>query len=80
MDDKNCLAQLTVALKLNQGLRQWLYIIAGVLFFRSFFCTSKRKNIKHIPIDFLDIYMSGINVPLVHLFPSLLLFTALVTY
>jgi hypothetical protein len=23
-DDKNCLAQLTVALKLNQGVRQWL--------------------------------------------------------
>jgi hypothetical protein len=44
--DKNCLAQLTVALKLNHGVRQWLYIIAGVLFFRSFFCTSKRKNIK----------------------------------
>ena len=22
-DDKNCLAQLTVALKLNQGVRQW---------------------------------------------------------
>jgi hypothetical protein len=33
-------------LKLNHGVRQWLYIIAGVLFFRSFFCTSKRKNIK----------------------------------
>ena len=31
-DDKNCLAQLTVAQKLNQGVRQWLYIIAGVLF------------------------------------------------
>ena len=43
-DDKNCLAQLTVALKLNHGVRQWLYIIAGVLFFGSFFCTSKRKN------------------------------------
>jgi len=42
--DKNCLAQLTVAQKLNQGVRQWLYIIAGVLFFGSFFCTSKRKN------------------------------------
>jgi hypothetical protein len=45
-DDKNCLAQSTVAQKLNHGVRQWLYIIAGVLFFRSFFCTSKRKNIK----------------------------------
>ena len=45
VDDKNCLAQLTVVLKFNQGVRQWLYIIAGVLFFRSFFCTSKRKNI-----------------------------------
>jgi hypothetical protein len=42
-DDKNCLAQLTVALKPNQGVRQWLYIIAGVLFFVAFFCTSKRK-------------------------------------
>ena len=46
VDDKNCLAQLTVALKFNQGVRQWLYIIAGVLFFVTFFCTSKRKNIK----------------------------------
>jgi hypothetical protein len=45
VDDKNCLAESTVALKLNQGVRQWLYIIAGVLFFGSFFCTSKRKNI-----------------------------------
>ena len=44
VDDKNCLAQLTVVLKLNQGVRQWLYIIAGVLFFGSFFCTSKRKT------------------------------------
>ena len=44
VDDKNCLAQLTVVLKVNQGVRQWLYIIAGVLFFGSFFCTSKRKN------------------------------------
>jgi len=43
VDDKNCLAQLTVAPKLNQGVRQWLYIIAGVLFFVTFFCTSKRK-------------------------------------
>ena len=43
VDDKNCLVQLTVALKLNQGVRQWLYIIAGVLFFVTFFCTSKRK-------------------------------------
>ena len=44
-DDKNCLVQLTVVLEFNQGVRQWLYIIAGVLFFGSFFCTSKRKNI-----------------------------------
>jgi len=51
-DDKNCLAELTVALKPNQGVRQWLYIIAGVLFFGTFFCTSKRKYIKHIPMDF----------------------------
>jgi hypothetical protein len=46
VDDKNCLAELTVALKLNHGARQRLYIVAGVLFFGSFFCTSKRKNIK----------------------------------
>jgi len=45
-DDKNCLVQLTVAQELNQGVRQRLYFVAGVLFFRSFFCTSKRKNIK----------------------------------
>ena len=32
VDDKNCLAQLTVVLKLNQGVRQRLYIIVGVLF------------------------------------------------
>ena len=32
VDDKNCLAQLTVVLKPYQGARQWLYIIAGVLF------------------------------------------------
>ena len=44
-DEQNCLAQLTVALKPNQGARRRLYIAAGVLFFRSFFCTSKRKNI-----------------------------------
>jgi hypothetical protein len=44
VDDKNCLAQLTVAMKFIQGVRQRLYIVAGVLFFRSFFCTSKRKN------------------------------------
>jgi hypothetical protein len=42
-DDKNCLAQLTVARKFNQGVRQWLYIIPGVLFFVTFFSTSKRK-------------------------------------
>jgi hypothetical protein len=34
-----------------KGVRQWLYIIAGVLFFGSFFCTSKRKNIKTFRID-----------------------------
>ena len=45
VDDKNCLAESTVALKLTHGIRQWLYISAGVLFFGSFFCTSKRKNI-----------------------------------
>ncbi len=44
VDDKNCLAQFTVALKLNHGVRQRLYIVAGVFFFGSFFCTSKRKN------------------------------------
>jgi len=49
VDDKNCLAKLTVAPKLNHGVRQWLYIIAGVLFFVTFFCTSKRKNIKLFP-------------------------------
>ena len=50
-DDKNCLAELTVALKLNQGVRQRLYIVAGVLFFGSFFCTSKRKNIILIEVE-----------------------------
>ena len=45
VDDKNCLAELTVVLKSNHGVRQWLYIIAGVLFFVTFFCTSKRKYI-----------------------------------
>ena len=48
VDDKNCLAQLTVALKFNQGVRQRLYIVAGVLFFGTFFCTSKRKYMKLI--------------------------------
>jgi len=48
VDDKNCLAQLTVALKLNHGVRQRLYIVAGALFFYvcyriPFFCASKRK-------------------------------------
>ena len=43
VDDKNCLAQLTVAQKFNQGVRQWLYIIAGTLFFVIFFGASKRK-------------------------------------
>ena len=32
VDDKNCLAESTVAQQLNHGVRQWLYIIAGVLF------------------------------------------------
>lgn len=43
VDDKNCLAVSTVALKSNQGVRQWLYIIGGALFFVTFFCASKRK-------------------------------------
>ena len=49
IDDKNCLAELTVVLEFNQGVRQWPYIIAGVLFFGTFFCTSKRKykNLKN---------------------------------
>jgi len=33
VDDKNCLAQLPVVLKFNQGVRQRLYIVAGALFF-----------------------------------------------
>jgi hypothetical protein len=41
-DHKNCLAQLTVAQKLNQGNRQCLYIIAGVLFW--FFFVQAKKN------------------------------------
>ena len=45
-DDKNCFAKLTVVLKFNQGVRQSRMCgIAGVLFFGSLFCTSKRKNI-----------------------------------
>ena len=44
-DDKNCLAQTTVAQKLNQDVWQWLYIIAGRQG-SSFFYTSKRKNIQ----------------------------------
>jgi len=32
VDDKNCLAQLTVVPNPNHGVRQWLYIIAGVFF------------------------------------------------
>jgi len=47
VDDKNCLAQLTVALKFNQGVRQWLYIIAGA-FFPAW--ASKRKNINRIAL------------------------------
>ena len=68
-DDKNCFAELTVALKLNHGVRQWLYIIAGVLFFRSFFCTSKRKNIKHRPGGsyFRHPYIAQLNTPVVYL-------------
>ena len=42
-DDKNCLVQLTVAQKFNQGVRQWLYIIAGVLFFGTFFLHKQKK-------------------------------------
>jgi hypothetical protein len=33
-DHKNYLAQLTVVQKLNQGVRQWLCIIAGLFFSR----------------------------------------------
>jgi len=45
VDDKNCLAQLTVAMTQNQAVRQWLCIIAGVFFFGTLSCTSKRKYI-----------------------------------
>jgi hypothetical protein len=44
VDDKNCLAQLTVALKFNQGVRQWLYIIAGALFFVTFFWAQAKES------------------------------------
>jgi hypothetical protein len=59
-DDKNCLAELTVALKYNQGVRQWLVpiaivIIAGVFFFRSFFCAIKRKKSIFTAILFLSV-------------------------
>jgi hypothetical protein len=68
-DDKNCLAELTVAQELNHGVRQWLYIIAGVLFFGSFFCTSKSKTIKtmHCPplaggsASILNIFQQGVD-------------------
>jgi hypothetical protein len=53
-DDKNCLAEL-VALKYNQGVRQWPYIIAGVFFFRSFFCAIKRKKSIFTAILFLSV-------------------------
>ena len=42
--DKNCLAELTVALKPNQGVRQWPYIIAGVLFFRDFILSLSKDS------------------------------------
>src|SRR6187549_429708 len=60
-DDKNCLVQLTVVLEFNQGVRQWLYIIAGVLFFGSFFCTSKRKNITPLSVVFLFLIKKKTN-------------------
>jgi hypothetical protein len=44
VDDKNCLAQLTVALKLNHGVRQWLYIIAGVLSLLLSFAQAKESK------------------------------------
>jgi len=39
--DMNCLAELTVALKPDHGGRQRLYIVAGVLFFGSFWRLSR---------------------------------------
>jgi hypothetical protein len=44
VDDKNFLAQLTVALQLNQGVRQRLYIVAGVLFFRDFILSLSKDS------------------------------------
>ena len=52
VDEMNCLAELTVALKLNQGVRQWLCIVAGVLFFGTFFCLCKRKYRKQLTDTF----------------------------
>ena len=43
-DDKNCLVQLTVVQKLNQGARRWLYIIAGVLFLVLSFAQKKERT------------------------------------
>jgi len=43
-DDKSCLVQLTVVLKFNQGVRQWPYIIAGVLFFRDFILSLSKDS------------------------------------
>jgi len=42
--DNNFLAQLTVALQLNQGVRQRLYIVAGVLFFRDFILSLSKDS------------------------------------
>ena len=43
VDDKNFLAQLTVALQLNQGVRQRLYIVCRCVFL-SFFLLHKQKK------------------------------------
>jgi len=65
-DDKNCLVQLTVVLEFNQGVRQWPYIIAGVFFFGSFFCTNKRKNINivvgSVPSFFNQEYLKNLEI------------------
>lgn len=62
VDDKNCLAELTVVLKLNQSVRQWPYIIADVLFFRSFFRASKRKNIDYLFFHSLSVEFHSSNL------------------
>jgi hypothetical protein len=38
------LAELTVVLKVNHGVRQWLYIIAGVLFFGDFILSLSKDS------------------------------------